>query len=434
MRFALPSLVSMSANAIYNLCDSIFIGQGCGPLAIAGLAITFPIITLSSALGAMVGVGSAAQTSVAMGENRREHALRIFGNMLMLDVCISLLFMFLGLVFLDPLLHLLGASELTLPYARSYISVLIAANLITHVFLSLCDQLRATGNPQRSMRAHLIVIILNLILDPLFIFGFHLGVRGAALATVLSQLCGLLYAGHFFLDDSNFVHFSRKCIRFQASIIRGIISIGLSPFFTNVCGSIIIVLINRALVEQGGAEGDLCVGVYGVTNRINALLVMMVSGFSQGMQPIVGYNLGARQMSRVHSVMRLTYICATTITTVGYLVICCIPAQLANAFTDDSQMIQHCVPAFRIMLCALPLVGGQIITTSFFMSLRKPRISITLSLTRQLILLLPLILILPPIFGITGVWISIPIAEAVSALLAIILLCREVKRCKSQST
>lgn len=426
-QFATPSLIAMSANSIYNLCDSIFIGQGAGPLAIAGMAISFPIMSISSAFGAMLGVGSAAQTSIAMGEGNQKRGLMIFGNMLRLDICISLCLSLIGLTFLTPILRLFGASDAILPYAHDYLSVILSAMIITHVFLSLCDQLRATGNPRLSMRAHLIAIIINLILDPIFIFVLGLGIKGAAIATVIGQICGLCYVLRFFLDKNRFVHFSRVGLEFSAQITRDIISIGASPFFVNVCGCVIVILINRALMQYGGTDGDLCVGVYGVANRVNSLMVMMVSGFSQGMQPIVGFNLGANKMDRVYGVMRLAYIWVTCIMTTGFVLITLFPASLASLFTNDDNMISLCVPAFRIMLCAMPLIGGQIVTTTFFMAIRKPKVSITLSLTRQLILLLPLILILPPFMGVYGVWTAVPISEAGSAFLAMFLLYRQVK-------
>lgn len=425
-QFATPSLIAMSANSIYNLCDSVFIGQGAGPMAIAGLAITFPMMSISSAFGAMLGVGSAAQTSVAMGEKNQKRGLMIFGNMLRMDIMISLCLTVIGLVFIDPILRAFGASDVTLPYARDYMQIILGCSIITHIFLGLCDQLRATGNPKLSMRAHLIAVILNIILDPIFIFVLGLGIKGAALATVLSQVCGLCYAVQFFFDKSRFVHFDRSAMKLDLKIIKDIVYIGLSPFFVNVCGCVIVILINRTLREQGGLDGDTCVGVYGVTNRLNSLLVMMVSGFSQGMQPIVGFNLGAKQMDRVFGVMKYAYICATCIMTAGFLLVFLFPDKIAMAFTNDAEMQQRCVSAFRIMLCALPLVGGQIITTTFFMAIKQPKISIVLSMTRQLILLLPLLLILPPYMGVNGVWTAIPISEAGSALLAMYLLYRKV--------
>lgn len=426
-QFATPSLIAMSASSIYNLCDSIFIGQGVGPLAIAGLAISFPFMSISSAFGAMLGVGSAAQTSIAMGEDNKKRGLMILGNMLRLDVTIALCYTIIGLIFLDSILCLFGASEQTLPYAREYMQVIVAGNIITHIFLGLCDQLRASGNPAKAMRAHLIAVFVNFILDPIFIFVLGFGIKGVAFATILGQICGMLYAVRFFFDKHNFSHFSREGLIFDREIVKDIITIGLSPFLVNVCGCVIVILINRTLLYEGGVDGDICVGVYGIASRLNSLLVMMVSGFSQGMQPIVGFNLGAKKLDRVYGALKHAYFYATCIMTIGFLFIFIMPDKLAELFTEDQVMIERCIPAFRIMLCALPLVGGQIITTTFFQSIKKPKMSIFLSMTRQLILLLPVLLILPPIIGVNGVWCAIPISEAGSAFLAMFLLARELK-------
>ena len=426
-QFAIPSLIAMSANSIYNLCDSMFIGQGVGPFAIAGLAISFPLMSISSAFGAMLGVGSAAQTSIAMGEDNKERGLMILGNMLRMDVTIAICFTIIGLVFLEPILRAFGASDQTLPYAYDYMQIIIAGNIITHVFLGLCDQLRATGNPEKSMRAHLIAVVVNIILDPLFIFGLDLGIKGAAFATVLGQVCGLTYAIRFFFDKNNFSHFSRHGLIFDFKIVKDIVAIGMSPFLVNVCGSMIVILINRTLKTYGGDDGDLCVGVYGVTSRLNSLLVMMISGFSQGMQPIVGFNLGAKRIDRVHQVLKHAYFYATAIMSIGFLLVFIMPGTVASLFSSDPVMIERCIPAFRIMLCALPLVGGQIITTTFFQSIKKPKISIFLSMTRQLIILVPMLFILPPMLGVNGVWCSIPLSEAGSAFLAMYLLGKELR-------
>lgn len=426
-QFAIPSLIAMSANSIYNLCDSMFIGQGVGPFAIAGLAISFPLMSISSAFGAMLGVGSAAQTSIAMGEDNKERGLMILGNMLRMDVTIAICFTIIGLVFLEPILRAFGASDQTLPYAYDYMQIIIAGNIITHVFLGLCDQLRATGNPEKSMRAHLIAVVVNIILDPLFIFGLDLGIKGAAFATVLGQVCGLTYAIRFFFDKNNFSHFSRHGLIFDFKIVKDIVAIGMSPFLVNVCGSMIVILINRTLKIYGGDDGDFCVGVYGVTSRLNSLLVMMISGFSQGMQPIVGFNLGAKRIDRVHQVLKHAYFYATAIMSIGFLFVFIMPGTVASLFSSDPVMIERCIPAFRIMLCALPLVGGQIITTTFFQSIKKPKISIFLSMTRQLIILVPMLFILPPMLGVNGVWCSIPLSEAGSAFLAMYLLGKELR-------
>ncbi len=430
LEYATPSIIAMSASSIYNLCDSIFIGHGAGPLAIAGLALTFPLMNISSAFGAMMGVGSGALASIRMGENNQKAALIVFGNMLRMNVTVGLIITVLGLLFLDPMLRLFGASENTLPYAREYMQIILLGNVITHTFLGMNDQLRSTGHPKKAMTAQLIAVVANILLDALFIFGFGWGMRGAALATVLGQLLAFAYEILHFRNHTNFVHFSKFGLIFNGKVIREIISIGMSPFFINVCGCIIVIFINRALMEQGGADGDRCVGVYGIVNRISQLAFLMALGFSQGLRPIVGFNLGARLYNRVSSALWQAYGWATGIMAVGYLFIALFPRQLAMMFTTDVAMLDASVPALRIMLMAFPVVGGQIIITSFFQSVREAKTAVFLSTTRQLLFLLPLLLILPPHYGVNGVWWTHPIADVLSALISNWLLVRYINKMK----
>lgn len=426
-QFATPSIIAMSATSIYNLCDSIFIGQGAGPLAIAGLAVTFPLMNIATAFGALVSAGGATQTSVHMGQNDRTTAQYIFGNVILLNITFSLLLMFIGITFIDPILHLFGASDATLPYARDYMQIYLLGMVFSHTFLGMTSQCRATGHPQTAMRAQLLAVVLNLILDPIFIFVFGWGIRGAALATVLAIFCSWCYIVHFFLDDQKYVHFSREILHFRASIIQKIISIGMSPFSINLCGCVVVILINRALMAQGGADGDMYIGANGITHRVTQLIILMVAGFSQGMQPIVGFNFGAKLYGRVINTVKVALIIASTILTVGYILIALFPAQLASLFTSDERMISFCVAALRISLCTFPIVGAQMIATSFFQSIRKPFLSMLISLSRQLLFLLPMLLILPPYLGTNGVWWSMPIADCFSVILSWSLLLREGK-------
>lgn len=424
LQFATPSIIAMAASSIYNLCDSIFIGQGCGKMAIAGLALTFPLMNISSAFGAMAGVGGGAQTSVRMGEGNQRQVLMIFGNVIRLDLTIGLILTTLGLAFLDPILLLFGASEATLPYARDYMQIILLGNIVTHTFLGMNDQLRATGNPRLAMTAQLIAVFSNILLDALFIFGFGWGMRGAALATILGQVLAWIYEVRFFFDKSRYVHFSKEGLIFRLDIIREILSIGMSPFMLNLCACVVVILINRSLVKYGGAEGDNYVGVYGIVNRIAMLLIMCIMGFGQGMQPIVGFNMGARLFHRVVGTLKFAYLSATFIMTIGYLLIALFARPLAGCFTNDPHMIDLCVPAIRIVLCIFPLVGGQMISNTFFQSIHQAKKSIFVSTTRQMVFLIPLLLFLPDVFvgkgfsGVYGVWCAMPISDVISALFA----------------
>jgi len=425
-QFAAPSIVAMSATSIYNFCDSIFIGQGAGPFAIAGLAITFPLMNISAAFGSLAGMGGSTQTSVHMGMNQRDVAQKIFGNVLSLNLIIGLTLTTLGLLFLDPILEAFGATESTLPYARDYMRIYLCGICIHHAFLGMSGQLRAIGYPRLAMRAQLLTVIINIILDALFIFGCGWGISGAALATVMAQTCGFALTSWYLRAGSGkYVHFKRSIFQLKTSIVGKILSIGLAPFSVNICGCFIVVVLNHALLEQGGAHGDLCVGANGITNRVTQLLILMVAGFSQGMQPIVGYNIGAQLYNRVREVLIKAVVIATIILTSGYIVIAIFPAQLASLFTTDELLIDYCVPALRISLCTFPFVGAQMIATSFFQSIRKPGLSMLISLSRQLLFLLPLLLVLPPIMGVDGVWWSMPIADIFSITLSVVLLVKE---------
>lgn len=430
-QFATPSIIAMSATSIYNFCDSIFIGQGAGAFAISGLAITFPLMNISAAFGALAGTGGSAQTSVHMGMNQREVAQSIFGNVLSLNLIIGLTLSTLGLLFLDPILEAFGATDTTLPYARDYMRIYLLGICIHHAFLGMSGQLRAIGHPNLAMKAQLLTVVINILLDALFIFGFKWGISGAALATVIAQTCGFILTTWYLRDGSNkYVHFKRNIFQLKAKIIAKIISIGLAPFSVNICGCFIVVVLNHALLEQGGADGDLCVGANGITNRVTQLLILMVAGFSQGMQPIVGFNIGAQLFNRVREVLVKAIMTATIILTTGYILIAIFPAMLASLFTSDPVLIEYCVPALRISLCTFPVVGTQMIATSFFQSIRKPGLSMLISLSRQLLFLLPLLLVLPPVMGVHGVWWSMPIADVFSITLSVILLLREYKKLK----
>ena len=430
-QFATPSIIAMSATSIYNFCDSIFIGQGAGAFAISGLAITFPLMNISAAFGALAGTGGSAQTSVHMGMNQREVAQSIFGNVLSLNLIIGLTLSTLGLLFLDPILEAFGATDTTLPYARDYMRIYLLGICIHHAFLGMSGQLRAIGHPNLAMKAQLLTVVINILLDALFIFGFKWGISGAALATVIAQTSGFILTTWYLRDGSNkYVHFKRNIFQLKAKIIAKIISIGLAPFSVNICGCFIVVVLNHALLEQGGADGDLCVGANGITNRVTQLLILMVAGFSQGMQPIVGFNIGAQLFNRVREVLVKAIMTATIILTTGYILIAIFPAMLASLFTSDPVLIEYCVPALRISLCTFPVVGTQMIATSFFQSIRKPGLSMLISLSRQLLFLLPLLLVLPPVMGVHGVWWSMPIADVFSITLSVILLLREYKKLK----
>lgn len=428
MHYAAPAMTAMCASFIYNICDTIFLGQWVSSLAIAGLAITFPLMTITTAFGSLVNVGAGAQASIYLGQDDRAGVQRILGNMMVLDLLTGLLLGLVGLLGLTPILHLFGASAATAPYASSYMQVILLGLPITYTFQGMASILRSTGHPRRSMSGQLIAVVLNVILDPIFIYLLDWGIQGAAIATVLSQLVALIYLIPHILSHQHIAHLTRAGLRLSRAVIRSICSIGLSPFLITLCGSSIHVAINWALLQQGGAEGDLCVGAYGIINRITQVLIMLIVGLGQGMQPIVGFNLGAGLYRRVQDTLWTTILVATVIMSIGYALLAIFPAQLASLFTTDQAMIELCIPALRIALCTFPLVGSQLIAVAFFQAIRQARISIWISLSRQLLFLLPMLLVLPRLIGVNGVWISMSLADVFSVTFSWIMLYRCSRR------
>lgn len=412
-QYALPAIIATTATSFYNIIDRIFIGQGVGPLAISGLALTFPIMNLGTALGTLVGAGSSAIISIRMGEKRREEAIQTLGNAFVLNMIIGILFSVLALCFLDPLLYLFGASDATLPYARDFMRVILLGNVITHLFFGLNNIIRASGYPTKAMISLLLTIGINIILAPLFIFVFHWGIKGAATATVISQSAGLVWVVSHFLSRKPYVHFTRQCFRLSGRIIGSIFSIGVAPFLIHCCACLIAILMNRQLGTYGG---DMAIGAFGIINSIISLLIMIMFGFTQGMQPIVGYNWGAKQHDRAIEAFRLTIYYATAVSVIGFIAAECFPGFIARWFTDSQELIDITTKGMRIYVICLSLVGFQVVTTNFFQSIGKAGISIFLSMTRQLLFLTPLLLLFPPLFGLDGVWFATPAADLIAAL------------------
>ena len=308
IEYSVPAIAAMMASALYNVIDRVFIGQGVSALAISGLAITMPIMNLSAAFGAMIGAGGATLTSIKMGQQDYVSTEKVLGNVVLLNVVLGILFMVLGLIFIDPILYAFGASDQTIPYARDFMQVILIGNVITHLYLGLNNVMRASGNPKKAMRVTIMTVIINLALAPLFIFVFKWGIRGAASATILSQLVALIVVIKHFTNPDTFLRFKRHIFKFNGRIIKSILSIGMAPFMLNACACLVTILINNALKTHGG---DLAIGAYGIVNSLLMIFAMLVMGLNQGMQPIAGYNFGAQLYSRVRQVLKETILCAT---------------------------------------------------------------------------------------------------------------------------
>ena len=429
MQYAIPAIIAMTASSLYNMVDSIFIGHGVGPLAISGLAITFPLMNLAAAFGSLVGVGASTLISVKLGQKDYTTAQHILGNVVSLNLLIGLLFTLVSLLFLDPILYFFGASDATLPYARDYMITILLGNVITHMYLGLNSVLRSAGHPQKAMAATILTVVINTLLDPLFIYTFHMGIRGAAIATVLAQVISLCWLIKIFCNKEELLHLKRGIYRLKMTLVENIIGIGLAPFFMNLASCFIVILINKGLKLY---DGDLAIGAFGIVNRIVFLFVMIVMGLNQGMHPIAGYNFGAQHYHRVNQVMKYTVIAATLVTTTGFLVGELMPELAVSAFTTDAQLIQLSANGLQVVVLFFPIIGFQMVTSNFFQSIGMAKKAIILSLSRQVLILIPCLLILPLFWGVKGVWYSMPISDITASIIAGTMLYAQFKHFKQQ--
>lgn len=421
MRYAVPAVIAMTASSLYNIVDRIFIGQGVGSLAISGLAVTLPIMNLSAAFGAMIGAGGSTLISVKLGQRDYDTAQRILGNIVSLNVIIGVIFAVLAIAFIDPILYFFGASENTIDYARSYMFIILLGNVITHLYLGLNSVIRSTGHPTTAMFATIATVIINAILDPLFIYTLDMGIAGAAWATIIAQTLALVLVLKILSNKDEVVHFRRGIYKLRKRIVKNILSIGISPFCMQLCACFVVILINKGLQEHGG---DLAIGAYGIINGVTFMFVMIVMGITQGMQPIAGFNYGAQKYDRVTQVFRYSVLYATIVMTVCFLMCELMPEPIISLFTDDAQLIRLAVEGMRTIVVVSPVIGFQIVVGHFFQSIGMPKKSIFLSLSRQLLFLIPMLLVLPGQFGTMGVWMSMPVADSVSAVVAAVMIWR----------
>ncbi len=428
MQYSIPAIIAMTASSLYNMIDSIFIGHGVGSMAISGLALTFPLMNLAAAFGSLVGAGAATLISVRLGQKDYDTAQRVLGNVLVLNLIIGLLFTVVFLMFLDPILYFFGASDQTIGYARDYMQVILLGNVVTHLYLGLNATLRAAGHPQKAMYATISTVVINLLLAPLFIFGFGWGIQGAAIATVLAQLIALIWQLKLFSNQNELLHFHRGIFRLKRKIVFDSLAIGLSPFLMNLASCFIVILINQGLKRYGG---DLAIGAFGIVNRLVFLFAMIVMGLNQGMQPIAGYNYGAQLYPRVTRVLKLTIYAATIVTTAGFLMGMFIPELVTSIFTPDTELIRLSSQGLRIIIIFFPIVGFQMVTSNFFQSIGMAGKAIFLSLTRQVLFLIPCLLILPQFFGTVGVWASMPCADIAASLVSGFMLWRQFRKFKA---
>ena len=417
MQYAVPAIIAMTASSLYNMVDSIFIGHGVGTMALSALALTFPLMNLGAAFGALVGVGAATLISVKLGQKDYDTAQRVLGNVFVLNILLGLAFTVIVFPFLNPILYFFGGSDETVEYARQFMEIILLGNVVTHLYLGLNAVLRASGHPKQAMYATIATVAINTILAPIFIFMFDWGIRGAAIATVSAQVIALLWQLKQFNNANELLHFRRGIFRLKRKIVFDSLAIGMSPFLMNLAACLIVILINQGLKKYGG---DLAIGAFGI-----------VMGLNQGMQPIAGYNFGAKLYDRVNKVLKLTIIYATCVTTFGFLVGMLAPNLVVGIFTSDAELTELSATGLRITVMFFPIIGFQMVTSNFFQSIGMAGKAIFLSLTRQMLILLPCLLILPHFFGVAGVWYSMPVSDLLASLIALVMLVYQFRKFKT---
>mgnify|MGYP003303036662 FL=1 len=432
-KYATPGIIAMTAMSLYNMVDSIFIGHGVGAMALSGLTVAKPFMDICAAFGTLVGVGASSLVAIKLGEKDYRSANDILANVIILNVLLGALVMAVGLFWLDPILYAFGASDATISYARDYMEIILAGNILTHIYYGLNSMLRSVGHPRISMYATILAVSLNVILDPIFIFVLDMGVRGAALATIISQLVSVVIELIIFLNPKEVIHFHRGIWRLKRDITMRALGIGTAPFLMHMAACFVVIVLNNQLKRYGG---DLAIATFGMTNRFMFFFAMIVMGIQQGMQPIVGYNYGANLHARMVRAYKLSVYCATCVMGVLWLFGVIWPEGFIRLFTHDELLIAQSIVPARIMLCVMFAIGFPMITGNFYTSIGMARKAIFLSLTRQVLFLIPLIISLPYLFNslgwepIWGVWWALPISDSLSVITAAIVINRDMRKFK----
>lgn len=429
LKFSLPAIVGMMVNALYNVVDRVFIGWSPnGSIAIGGIYVAMPMMLILMAFSMLIGIGGNTLVSIRLGEGRKEEADRIAGNAFVLLFLLAGIISIVGLTFLEPILKAFGASETNLPYAMKYLRIILIGAPIQSIGFGMNNFIRGEGNPKIAMITMLIGAILNTILDPIFIFGFNMGVQGAALATIISQVVSAIWVMSYFFSGRSMLTIKRHYLKLKTSIIWAIVSNGFAPFSMQIAASMITVLLNNNLQKYGG---DLATSSMGVINSVAMMILMPIFGINQGAQPIMGFNYGAKNYDRVKQALKYSALAATTITTLGFILIQTMPKQIIHVFISDPDALQEmlglAVPGLRIFLLMLPIIGFQIVSTSYFQATGKPKQAMLLSLSRQVLVLIPALIILPKLFGLTGVWSAGPLADFTSSLITAFFVLKSIR-------
>ncbi|KMT22538.1 MATE family efflux transporter [Clostridium cylindrosporum] len=431
VKFSVPAIIGLIVNALYNIVDRIFVGQGVNILALSGITIAFPVMNVIIAFGMLVGIGATALISIRLGQGKKDEAEKILGNAISLTVILSLILTVIGIAFLEPILVLFGGKGEVLTYAKDYTLIILIGTVLNNLSFGINSIIRADGSPKMAMFTMIIGAVINAILNPIFIFGLGLGIQGSALATVISQAISTVWVLMYFRSSKSLLKIRKENLKPDFHIIRSTFAIGMSPFSMQIAASVITVILNKQLVNYGD---NISVAVMGVINSIVLLLLMPIFGINQGVQPILGYNFGAKKYDRVKEALKLAIISATIISTLGYILVAVFPGVIMSTFADKSntavlnEFISQGTFVLRVYLCMLPIVGFQIVSSVYFQSVGKAGYSMFLSLSRQVIILLPLLIIMPTIWGLHGIFIAGPTSDFLSSLITAVLLIRDLRK------
>ncbi|MGL6106204.1 MATE family efflux transporter [Romboutsia sp.] len=432
IKYSVPAIIGMMVNALYNVVDRVFIGNipGAGPLAITGLGVTLPITTIIMAFGTLVGIGATTNISIRLGESKRKDAEKNLGNSITLGVIIGAILTIVGTVFLDKILMIFGASNDTLSYARSYTSIILIGTIFSIVAMMLSNLIRGDGNPKLSAIIMATGCFTNIILDAVFIFGFNMGIEGAAIATIISQGITAVWGLLYYTRGKSNVKFDKANLKLDKKIVGTIFVIGAAPFAMQLANSLVQVTVNNSLKIYGG---DLAIGAMATINSITMMFVMPAYGFVQAMQPIVGFNYGAKKYDRAKETLKITLIATTAVLVIGALLVQLIPHVIVGIFNKDVELMSMTINGLRKYLFALPIIGISIVGTNYVQSTGNAKIAIVLSLLRQVIILIPMALILPKFFGLDGVWYAQPTADILACIFTGIVLVKDLKRYSSKN-
>ena len=423
-RYSVPAIIGMVVNALYNVVDSIFVGQGVGEVGLVAVTLAFPLMVILMAVGMFVGLGAAAMVSIRLGQKDKDGAELILGNAVMLMIVLVLLTTAVSLAFLDPLLVLLGATPEVMPYARDFSTIILGGSIFMHVSFGINNLIRAQGDPNTALKTMLIAALLNTALNPLFIFVFHMGIKGSAWATVASQAVATIWVMSYFIRGVGTMRLQRNNLSLRREIIAAIARIGMAPFLLQASASLVMVILNYQLLAYGGV---LAVAAFGIVNRVLMLSLMPVMGISQGAQPIIGYNFGAGKYHRVIEVVKIATIAATSFCCLSFLLILAFDEQLVRLFNGNAELIRLGSTGLKTFLALLPIIGVQLIGANYFQAVGKAKYAIVFNLLRQIILLIPLIYILPNFWGLTGIWLAGPASDLVASLVTAWFMAREIK-------